>query len=197
MRAEPVSLGAGAVLRYEAAFLSPEQASRLQAELSERVPWQQGELSFFGKKVLEPRLSAWFGDADYTYSGRRVAARPWLPALLEIRDRIELATGSRFNSVLLNLYRDGRDSMGFHADDEPELGPNPEIASVSLGAARRFLYRPKRRFEKQLSGGELVLSSGSLLWMGGTFQHVFRHAVPKTAAPLGARINLTFRWVTS
>ncbi|HYO97860.1 MAG TPA: alpha-ketoglutarate-dependent dioxygenase AlkB [Polyangiaceae bacterium] len=178
-------------MSFDPCWLPSRRADAYFAELMASVPWEQGTLSFFGKSVPEPRLSAWFGSADYVYSGRRVRAREMPPALHELTRSVELALGQSFNSVLLNLYRDGRDSMGLHADDEPELGRNPFIASVSLGATRRFILRPKRGAE--LAPLSLLLSHGSLLTMAGACQHVFRHGVPKAPAINEPRINLTFR----
>lgn len=182
---------------FDPAFLSPAEATALLQELTDTVAWQQQPIMLFGKSVLQPRLTAWYGDpaAAYAYSGLRLEPLPWMPALLALRQRVEAATGSRFNSVLLNLYRDGQDSMGWHADDEPELGPVPVIASVSLGATRRFRLRPQPRRGLSHAPVALDLPSGSLLLMQGTTQHYWQHAVPKTARPLGPRLNLTFRWV--
>jgi alkylated DNA repair dioxygenase AlkB len=140
-----------------------------------------------------PRLSAWYGDAGavYTYSGLRLEPLPWTPVLLEIKQATERLSGTRFNSVLLNLYRDGQDSMGWHSDDEPELGPEPVIASVSLGALRRFVFQHKKRRWRIA----LDLEPGSVLLMAGATQHHWRHALPKTRRPVAPRINLTFRTI--
>jgi alkylated DNA repair dioxygenase AlkB len=117
---------------------------------------------------------------------------PWTPELQRIRQRVEELTAHRYNSVLLNLYRDGRDGMGWHADDEPELGREPVIASVSLGATRRFKLRHRR---SRIAASALDLAHGDLLLMAGQTQHEYAHAVPKTARPVGERVNLTFRWI--
>ncbi len=148
----------------------------------------------FGRPRLVPRLVAWHGDpgATYTYSGTPHEPLPWTPALEQVRRRVQELSGLQFNAVLLNLYRDGRDGMGWHADDEPELGPDPAIASVSLGAVRRFCLRHRRR--KGLRT-DLSLPHGSLLLMTGATQGHWVHALPKTAVPVGERINLTFRRV--
>jgi alkylated DNA repair dioxygenase AlkB len=176
---------------WPAAFAASE-ADALYAELRHAVDWRQESVLIFGQRRLVPRLVAWHGDpgARYTYSGTDHEPEPWLPALERIRDRAAALTGAEFNAVLLNLYRDGRDGMGWHADDEPELGRNPVIASVSLGAARRFCLRHRRRKDLRL---DLPLPHGSLLCMGGATQHHWLHALPKTQRPAGERINLTFR----
>jgi alkylated DNA repair dioxygenase AlkB len=150
----------------------------------------------FGKEVPQPRLTAWYGDpaAQYTYSGLTWEPRPWTPTLLDLRRRLEAATDARFNSVLLNYYRDGRDSMGWHADNEPELGAAPAIASLSLGASRRFRLRPYRGGLTHPSFS-LDLPTGSLLLMRGPTQQHWQHELPKTARPVGPRLNLTFRWI--
>jgi alkylated DNA repair dioxygenase AlkB len=190
---ERIVIPDGELACWPAAF-APAEADVLFARLRHEVPWRQEEIVMFGQARPVPRLVAWHGDADavYTYSGVRHEPLPWLPAIVEVRDRVAALTGHRFNSVLLNLYRDGRDGMGWHADDEPELGRNPVIASVSLGAARRFRLRHRRRGERALS---LDLGHGSLLLMGGELQHHWVHALPKTRSTVGERINLTFRAV--
>jgi len=174
-------------------WLSPARADTEFATIRDGVEWTQGSLEWFGKSLPEPRLSAWYGDADYSYSGRRLSARPLPSFLLELRADVERAAACRFNAVFLNFYRDGRDSMGLHSDDEPELGRNPVIASVSLGATRRFKLEPKRG--RELAAQAFDLSHGSLLVLGGSCQHVFRHGIPKTTRPIESRINLTFRWI--
>lgn len=148
------------------------------------IDWRQETIRVFGRAVLVPRLTAWYGTEPYTYSGiRHEAAAP--PLLIEkLRERI----GGDFNSVLCNLYRSGRDSVGWHSDDEPELGPEPRIASLSYGAKRDFLMRDKLTGRKL----KLALGDGDLLVMGGTCQQEWEHSVPKRAAA-GERINLTFR----
>jgi alkylated DNA repair dioxygenase AlkB len=156
------------------------------------VQWRQEEILIFGERRRVPRLVAWHGDpgASYVYSGTDHQPEAWTPALERVRERASALTGATFNAVLLNLYRDGRDGMGWHADDEPELGRNPVIASVSLGAARRFCLRHRRRKELKV---DFVLPHGSLLCMGGATQHHWVHALPKTRLPVGERINLTLR----
>ena len=185
-------------LLFDPNFLPESEASTLRAQLTAEVAWEQRAIRMFGRELPQPRLTAWYGDpaARYTYSGLTWEPRPWTSALLDLRQRVAAATGGRFNSVLLNYYRDGRDSMGWHADDEPELGPSPVIASLSLGATRRFRLRPigpKAGALAQPLG--LDLPNGSLLLMRGPTQHCWQHALPKTARPTGPRLNLTFRWV--
>ena len=180
----------GGFLLFHDPFLGPDEAAASFAALLAEVPFRQETIRLFGKAILQPRLTAWHGDpgASYTYSGLSLAPSPWTPALAALRARVEAAAGCSFNSVLVNHYRDGDDSMGKHADDEPELGENPVIASLSLGARRRFVLEPKKKGEKVT----LELGEGNLLVMAGTTQHHYRHGVPKQAAR-GARMNLTFR----
>ena len=171
---------------------APDEASQLFDALIPGIDWRQEEVLIFGQRRPVPRLVAWHGDpgASYTYSGTPHDPLPWTRPLERIRSRLFELTGSRFNSVLLNLYRDGRDGMGWHADDEPELGRDPVIASVSLGAPRRFCFRHRRDRSQKL---DVTLSHGSLLLMSGATQHHWVHAVPKTSLPAGRRLNLTFR----
>jgi alkylated DNA repair dioxygenase AlkB len=192
---EAVPLALGGALAFDPAWLPFAEADARFAALRASIPWSQGTITMFGRLVLEPRLTAWFGDADYTYSGRTVGAAPWTAELAELRDLVSRAAGAPFNAVLLNLYRDGNDSMGMHSDDEPELGPNPTIASVSLGATRRFVLSPKTKSVRRDGTYELELGHGSLLVMSGECQHRYRHGVPKAPSSLGERINLTFRRV--
>ncbi|MDX2029656.1 MAG: alpha-ketoglutarate-dependent dioxygenase AlkB [Blastocatellia bacterium] len=174
-------------------FFAPEECVRLMQSLLAETAWGQGEIRIYGRRYAEPRLTAWHGDEgkSYSYSGIVLQPRPWTPLLAGIRERVDAAAGAPFNSVLLNLYRDGRDSNGWHQDNEPELGENPVIASVSFGATRRFQLRHKVR--RELPRIDLDLEDGSLLLMAGATQHFWQHQIPKTARPVGARINLTFR----
>lgn len=182
--------------RYFPNALGPQEADDLFAVLRGQVDWRQEEIVLFGQRRLVPRLVAWHGDAGavYSYSGVEHHPQPWTPPLQRIRERVEALSGHSFNSVLLNLYRDGRDGMGWHADDEPQLGASPVIASVSLGATRRFRMRHRKRRAETLG---LDLEHGSLLLMQGATQHHWLHAVPKVTRPVGERINLTFRRVSS
>jgi len=204
----PVALPYGwpeAELSIAPRWLTPREAAAAMAALCDAIPWETHRIRLFGREVDAPRRSCWIGDPDaaYTYSRTRFEPRPWPAALLPIRARLEAETGGVFDSVLANLYRDGRDSMGWHSDDEPELGPRPLIASLSLGAERRFLLKPRdRRFLSRDGGGTqgrrafaVALPPGSLLLMAGDTQRHYLHALPATARPAGPRLNLTFRRV--
>ena len=175
-------------------WLAPAAAAALFDALHADLPWQVHRVRMFGREIDAPRLSCWIGDpgAAYRYSGMRHAPHPWPPVLGPLRGRLAAETGADFNSVLANLYRDGRDRMGWHSDDEPELGPRPLIASLSLGATRRFALRHRRDAGRRLM---LELPHGSLLLMRGDTQVEWHHALPGTTRPVGARINLTFRVV--
>jgi len=183
-------------VRHLAGWLPPVQADALHATLLEAIPWETHRIRMFGRWVDSPRLSCWMGDTDarYRYSGADFLPHPWPSALLPLRDRLQEERGARFNSVLLNRYRSGTDSMGWHSDDEPELGPQPVIASLSLGAARRFLLR--RRDDHTLKASYL-LGHGDLLVMSGSTQTHYQHALPKSARIQAERINLTFRLITA
>jgi len=188
-----LELADGEARLWPAAF-GPEEASRLFDALRAGIHWRQEEIVIFGQRRRVPRLVAWHGDpgAGYRYSGTDHDPEPWTPELESVRARVNELGATRFNAVLLNLYRDGRDGMGWHADDEPELGRDPVIASVSLGAPRRFCLRHRRRKDLKL---DLELPHGSVLLMAGSTQHHWVHALPKTRRPVGERINLTFRRV--
>lgn len=182
----PRSTGAGGAMAL------PTADSCWAALLSE-TPWQQDWITLYGKRHPLPRLTAWYGDAGtiYTYSGITMQPQAWTPTLLALKTALERVAQTAFNSVLLNYYRTGQDSMGWHSDDEPELGPNPIIASLSLGGTRRFVLR--HRCDRTVEKVEFALGHGSLLIMQGTTQHFWQHQVPKTAKPTAPRINLTFR----
>lgn len=188
-----VVLAKHGLVTYEPAFLSASEAAVLMRELLGDVRWRQEHLRIAGREIPFPRLTAWYGDprAVYTYSGIENRPLAWTPSLARLRDRLRATVGAGFNSVLLNLYRTGSDSMGWHADDEPELGPRPVIASVSLGAPRRFELRSRETGETR----RVVLEHGSLLVMSGATQDRWKHQVPKEPTVRAPRVNLTFRTV--
>jgi alkylated DNA repair dioxygenase AlkB len=175
-------------------FLNPDMAAKLFQVFSNKVPWRHDPIKVFGKTYMQPRLTSLHGTTNqgYGYANIRMQAQPMMPELNDILQRIAKIDNSDFNIVLLNLYRDGNDSNGWHADNEKELGQNPVIASVSLGAPR--LFKLKHRYDKNLKH-QLLLESGSLLLMSGATQHYWLHQVPKTKKQVGPRINLTFRKV--
>jgi alkylated DNA repair dioxygenase AlkB len=178
-------------LDLAAGFLTTDERAVLGARLLRELAWQSEEILLFGRHVAVPRLVCWYGDpgATYRYSGVSHQPSPWHEVLADLRTRIEAFSGHVFNAVLCNRYRSGRDSMGWHADDEPELGERPFIASLSLGAERLFRIR-HRGTGRTL---DVPLRDGDLLLMGGELQSHWRHCVPRTARPCGERINLTFR----
>ena len=172
-------------------FYDREEADGLFESLLQSLAWDEEAILIFGRWVKVPRLMAWYGDPEacYTYSGVNHEPLPWTETLSSIRMKVEQSCGHPFNSVLANLYRDGRDSMGWHADNEKELGPNPIIASLSLGDERLFCFsHNKTRYRL-----DFVLGHGDLLLMAGALQHHWRHSLPKTKQPKTERINLTFR----
>jgi alkylated DNA repair dioxygenase AlkB len=170
-----------------------QTAEAVMKQLIDEVPWRAENIVVWGKTYRQPRLTAWYGDngANYTYSGIRLEPLPWTDALIEIKNRVEEIAGTDFNSVLLNYYRNHRDSMGLHSDDEPELGRRPIIASLSLGEERTFILKHKTR--RDLSSVRLKLASGSLLLMKGDTQHCWKHGIEKETRPCAPRVNLTFR----
>ncbi|GAA5317164.1 MAG: alpha-ketoglutarate-dependent dioxygenase AlkB [Candidatus Pelagadaptatus aseana] len=184
-----------AKLDFFPGFIGTDLADRWLTELQQSLNWEQSTITMYGKPVLIPRMNAWYGDddCDYRYSGLTMTRNDWSPLLLTIRQLIQDKTGYDFNSVLANWYRDGNDSVGWHSDDEPELGKNPVIASISLGTTRRFVMKHRRR--KDLAPFELSLSHGSLLVMSGSTQHFWYHTIPKQRGVTDARINLTFRQI--
>jgi alkylated DNA repair dioxygenase AlkB len=173
-------------------LLPASECGLIFSRIREEVQWQSREIVLFGKKIMQPRLVAWQGDPGcaYRYSGVTWNPDPWSPEVQKIRELVSRVTGSFFNGVLLNLYRDGSDSMGWHSDDEPELGEEPVIASVSLGEPRRFLFRKIGNPEEKV---ETLLQDGSLLVMSGQAQQLWQHSLPKSARVKDPRINLTFR----
>lgn len=186
----PIALADGALALLPRLAL-PWTTSQVMARLVDETDWRAETVVVFGKRHLQPRLSAWHGTAAYAYSGLTLTPLPFSPLLQEIRALVESATGQRYNSVLLNYYRDGRDSMGMHSDDEAELGPAPAIASLSLGATRRFILRHKQTRQTL----KLDLHDGSLLLMSGALQQNWLHGINKTARPTAPRLNLTFRYI--
>jgi alkylated DNA repair dioxygenase AlkB len=181
-------------LQYHSQFFTKETADRLLLNLKEKIEWTQNTIRFYGKESLVPRLEAWYGDPgkSYAYSGIHMTPKPWTPELLTIKQAIEPLSGVAFNSVLINYYRDGKDRVAWHSDDEKELGQNPVIGSVSLGAERKFKLRHKQYKANGLKH-EILLRHGSFLLMQGPTQHHWMHEIPRTAKPIGPRINLTFR----
>ena len=175
-------------------FLAAAKAAALFDALVAKLAWAPHRVRLFGREHLTPRLCAWYGDTDarYAYSGQPLEPLPWPRALAGLRARLDTALGCTFNSVLCNLYRDGADSMGWHSDDEASLGSQPVIASLSLGATRRFVLRHRARLYAPIT---LALGHGDLLVMAGGTQNHWQHAVPKTRRPMESRINLTFRAV--
>ena len=174
-------------------FIHLEATNVLWEHLLNDIRWEQHHINLFGKQLASPRLSAWHGDpeANYHYSGQQLTPNPWTTQLLSIRSKINKQLDLNFNSVLLNYYRTGCDNIGWHADDEKILGENPTIASLSLGANRRFVI--KHKYRKDLPKYEYRLENGDLLIMSGPTQHFWKHQIPKTRKPIKPRINLTFR----
>lgn len=183
-----------ACIRYCPQWLDSAAADQALMALLDEIEYTQHEVRMFGRVLPAPRLSAWIGDpgASYRYSRVRHQPLPWTPRLLKIRQRLERDLGRPFNSVLVNRYRDGNDSMGWHADDEPELGVDPVIASVSLGAVRTLHFRSSPPGANKF---RMELHHGSLLLMAGRTQACYQHAIHKTRAVLAERINLTFRQI--
>ncbi len=185
------NLAEGTVVQLYKQFYPHDQADSLFASLLTGIAWAEEEIFLFEKWVKVPRLMCWYGDPEayYRYSGVNHTPKPWLPGLLYIKNKLEQQCRCDFNSVLANLYRDGNDSMGCHADNEKELGANPTIASLSLGDERLFKLQHKKTKQKL----NINLAHGDLLVMGGTCQRFWHHSVPKTKTFKKPRINLTFR----
>lgn len=182
-------------IEYRPEFYSEAVAWDMYRTLLDNTEWRQDTITVYGKEHLTPRLSSWVGESwmDYSYSNHTMKAQVWSTSLLVIKQKIEEATGETFNSVLINYYRDGKDSNGWHSDDEPELGVHPVIASLSLGAPRDFHLRHKS--DKSLKH-KMALENGSLLLMRGSTQECWQHHIPKRARADG-RINLTFRTIVA
>ena len=178
---------------YFARLFDPCEANSLFVQLQQNIEWQQEKIKLYGQLHDLPRLTAWYGDpaVTYSYSGISITSLEWIDALLEIKRRIENVSDYSFNSVLLNRYRNGSDGVSWHADNEPELGQNPVIGSVSFGAARPFQLKHKTLDERH----KIILENGSYLLMKGGTQHCWLHQIPKSKRVLGERINLTFRLI--
>jgi alkylated DNA repair dioxygenase AlkB len=191
--AQALDLPDGDVVFYPS-FFPQTEADRLLQELLTTTAWCQERLKLYGKWIDVPRLTAWYGEegTGYTYSGIVNEPQPWTPALLEVKRSVEVPAGVTFNSVLLNRYRSGQDSVAWHSDDEKEFGKNPVIASVSFGGTRTFQFRHKERKDVRAS---VELAHGSLLIMRGATQHNWVHQIPKTAKDVPERVNLTYRVV--
>jgi alkylated DNA repair dioxygenase AlkB len=183
---------ADAEISYFPFFFEKKEADYYFMELKNKIPWQQDDIKVFGKVYPQPRLTALFGNQGkpYSYSNINMQPHPWSPLLNSIKLQVENISKTTFTTVLLNYYRDGKDSNGWHADNEKELGNNPVIASVSFGAERNFQL--KHNSNKQLKKS-IMLEHGSVLLMKGETQHYWKHQIPKTAKPTAERINLTFR----
>ena len=184
-------LEGGAWLEYLSAWIEAPEADRVLAALRDELVWEHREIVLFGRRVLQPRLIAWVGDLGYRYSGQTLEPRAPTPTTAALMARVVEHTRVPFNHVLINRYRDGSDSIGLHADDEPELGLDPIVATLSLGATRRFVLKPRRA--RLGPSRALDVEHGSLLVMGGTCQRHYVHGVPRQAGVAGERISLTFR----
>lgn len=180
---------------YYPNFFSTEEATMLFDTLHKEIPWQQDDIKVYGKVYPQPRLTALFGNEGKSYSYSNITMHPhkWSPLLMSIKEKVEEATEVIYSTVLLNYYRDGKDSNGWHADNEKELGTNPIIASLSFGAERMFQLKHNAIPNQKIN---IPLAHGSLLVMKGTTQHFWKHQIPKTTKPIGPRINLTFRIIT-
>ncbi len=176
-------------------LIVPQSGWCLMETLLEKVDWKQPEIQMFGRRLRPSRLSAWYGDPEavYRYSGLVNWPLPWIQELLDLKIHLESHLPARFNSVLLNLYRDGNDAMGWHSDDEPELGLQPYIASVTLGESRRFCLR--HRQDTQQTPVSIQLGHATVFIMQGSTQRHWKHALMKTRQSVKPRINLTYRYI--
>lgn len=180
-----------AEIEYHPSLFNSEKANELFELLKNEIPWQHDEITVYGKKHLQPRLTSLFGNDGKPYGYSNIIMQPnrWNPLLMFIKNEVEVICNENFTTVLLNYYRDGKDSNGWHADNEKELGRNPIIASVSFGAERVFQLKHNVTNQRQ----NINLENGSLLVMKGATQHFWKHQIPKSSKEIGARINLTFR----
>lgn len=187
---KPIKIRNGEYI-YFPNFYNEATADKYFKRLIEDIKWKQESMKMYGKEIPFPRLTAWYGDNEkpYSFSGITLQPHSWSPGLLKVKNDIEPKANVVFNSVLLNRYRDGSDSISWHTDAEKELGQNPVIASVNFGAERKFQLKHKETEERI----DIVLQHGSLLIMQGELQHYWKHQIPKTKKPLGERVNLTFR----
>ncbi|MGH8564145.1 MAG: alpha-ketoglutarate-dependent dioxygenase AlkB family protein [Gammaproteobacteria bacterium] len=185
-----ITLTTSAWIEHEPTWIPEREADALLEALRHELAWEQREVVLFGRRVLQPRLIAWAGDLGYRYSGQTLEPRAFTPVMERLLWRVRERTGVPFNHVLVNRYRDGGDSMGFHADDEPGLGEDPVVATLSLGAPRRFVLKPRRHAGERHT---LDLGLGSLIVMRGTCQRDYYHGVPRQPGFLGERMSLTFR----
>ncbi|WP_242065747.1 alpha-ketoglutarate-dependent dioxygenase AlkB family protein [Nostoc paludosum] len=177
-------------------FFNQQDSDEIFQTLLNQIKWRQDKMKIYGKDVNLPRKTAWYGDRNksYKFSGIHLDPEPWIPTLLQIKEKVEEIAKVNFNSVLLNLYRDGNDGISWHTDAEPELGKNPVIGSVSFGGARRFMFRHKHNQDLK---AEIELVHGSFLLMAGATQHFWQHQIPKTSKQVQPRVNLTFRVINS
>ncbi|MFN6560779.1 MAG: alpha-ketoglutarate-dependent dioxygenase AlkB family protein [Nostoc sp. ChiSLP01] len=177
-------------------FFNQQDSDDIFQTLLNQIKWRQDKMKIYGKEVNLPRKTAWYGDRNmsYKFSGIHLDPEPWIPTLLQVKEKVDEIAKVNFNSVLLNLYRDGNDGISWHTDAEPELGQNPVIASVSFGGTRRFMFRHKHNQDLK---AEIELVDGSFLLMAGVTQHFWQHQIPKTSKQVQPRINLTFRVINS
>lgn len=185
-----------AEIRFYPHYFEKTESDLIFESFFSEIKWRSDKIKLYGKEIDLPRKTAWYGEKGkvYKYSGIQMSPEPWTPTLCKIKTEIEKVAKVEFNSVMMNLYRDGSDGISWHTDAEPELGKNPTIGSVSFGESRRFMLR--HRNDKTLKS-EIELTHGSFLLMGGSTQHFWQHQIPKTSRKLGARINLTFRVIIS
>jgi len=195
-RTEKIYLLPDAEIKFCPNFFDKTESDSIFENLLTEIKWRSDKIKLYGKEIDLPRKTAWYGELgkQYKYSGIQMLPEPWTPTLLKIKLAIEKTANNKFNSVMMNLYRDGNDGISWHTDAEPELGKNPVIGSVSFGQARRFMLRHRNNKELKF---ELELTHGSFLLMGGATQHFWQHQIPKTSKKLKPRINLTFRFIVS